>query len=73
MTGKAPSTPRLRLSRTKIYELAKDLAEARGLRDAGFGYETRKEAMEARANPEIDPYYRQTCLKVFELEIANET
>ena len=64
----APRKPRLRLRRRKIYELAKDLAEARGLRNAGFGYETRKEAMKARSNPEIDSYYRQTCLKIFELE-----
>lgn len=53
----------------KIYELAKDRAEAKSLLDAGFGYETRAAAMKARSAPEIDSWYRETCLKVWEFEI----
>lgn len=55
----------------KIYELAQTLKEAKELRDAGFGYQSRKEAEEARAEPGIDPFYRNQ-LKVFALELPDE-
>jgi hypothetical protein len=53
----------------KVYELAKDLAEAKGLRDAGFGFETLKAAKEAKAevNKTADPFYAN-MLKIFKLE-----
>jgi hypothetical protein len=52
----------------KIYELAQNLKEARELRDAGFGYETKAAALKAKKSPEIDSHYAN-LLKVFELEL----
>lgn len=51
----------------KIYEIARDLKEAKELRDGGFGYEARKDAKKALADPGMDDFYRSK-LKVFELE-----
>ncbi len=56
----------------KIYEIAQNRAEAKELRDAGCGYETRAAAEKALAEDKnIDSYYRN-LLKVFELEAERE-
>lgn len=51
-----------------VYELAKDKAEAEGLRDAGFGFETRKAAEKAHRTEAISRWRRNNMLKIFKLE-----
>ncbi len=47
-----------------IFEIAQSQKEAESLARKGFGYESRKEAEKALADPKIDGYYR-VRLKVF--------
>ena len=55
-------------SMARLYEIARDLKEAKDLAAGGFGYETRKAAEKALASPEIDNFYRNQ-LKVIAVEI----
>lgn len=58
-------------SRQKVYELAQTEAEARMLRDAGCGYETRADALKAlHGTNGMDEFYRKK-LKVYELEVKS--
>lgn len=56
----------------KIFVLAQNKKEAQELFNAGCGYITKAEAMNARSSPEIDNYYRN-LLKVFEFKYENTT
>ena len=47
-----------------VFEIAQSRTEAVSLAHDGFGYETRKEAEQALADPGIDSFY-QNKLKVF--------
>lgn len=52
----------------RLYEIARNLSEAKALATHGFGYETRRSAEKALESSDMDNFYRSQ-LKVIAVEV----